>query len=135
MLRWEVEASMSGEKPAPTAAEVAEAARFLGVVAPRPCHDAIRVLTRALDAAEAEKKSWQDAERALSDAYVRLRTIIPGALRTPHNPAPEEMWSIVESAAASLLLRAETAERERDEARAALATRFVQPWDKEAPRG
>lgn len=39
----------------------------------------------------------------LSCAYVRLRTIIPGALDTPHAPTPEQIWAITEAAAKHLV--------------------------------
>ena len=37
------------------------------------------------------------AERELSDAYVRLRRMIPGALSTSTSPTPKEVWTHTES--------------------------------------
>lgn len=41
--------------------------------------------------------------RALSDAYVRLRALIPGAFKTPHAPTPEQVWETTENALRALL--------------------------------
>lgn len=37
-------------------------------------------------------------EHALSDAYLRLRALIPGAYDTPHAPTPEQVWGTTEAA-------------------------------------
>lgn len=37
-------------------------------------------------------------QRALSDAYVRLRAKIPGAFDTPHAPTAEQVWDVTEKA-------------------------------------
>lgn len=42
------------------------------------------------------------AERSLSDAYVRLRAMIPGAFDTPHAPSPEQVWQTTEEALARM---------------------------------
>lgn len=45
-----------------------------------------------------ELKKWQESERKLSAAYVRLRVLIPGALDTPHAPTSEQVWETTERA-------------------------------------
>lgn len=35
---------------------------------------------------------------ALSNAYLRLRGLIPGAFDTPHGPTPEQVWDVTERA-------------------------------------
>lgn len=45
------------------------------------------------------------AERQLSEAYVRLRALIPGAFDTPHAPTPEQIWKTTEDALRRLLTR------------------------------
>jgi hypothetical protein len=46
----------------------------------------------------AEIERWRKAERDVSEAYVRLRAMIPGALNTPHAPSGEQVWKITEEA-------------------------------------
>lgn len=41
--------------------------------------------------------------RRLSDAYVRLRVMIPGALDTPFAPTSEQVWEITEKALTVLI--------------------------------
>lgn len=53
---------------------------------------------------------WKTAERSISNAYVRLRDIIPGSHDTPHAPTREQVWAITEEAAKSLVSRATQAE-------------------------
>ena len=88
------------------------------------------------DAAEIERdrerkrfKDMLNAEHTLSDAYLRLRSIIPRAFDTPHSPTAEQVWETVEGAAKALLARAEAAEaqaaEERKRADAAEAENFV----------
>ena len=62
--------------------------------------------------AEAERDAIRKAERALSDAYVRLRVMIPGALDTPHAPTSEQIWNITEKALSryAAAIRAKTIE-------------------------
>lgn len=48
---------------------------------------------------------FEEAERELSAAYLRLRQRIPGALDTPHAPTAQQVWSVTESALDRLLLR------------------------------
>lgn len=37
-------------------------------------------------------------ERKMSEAYVRLRALIPGAFRTPHAPTARQVWEVTERA-------------------------------------
>src|SRR5882672_142906 len=62
--------------------------------------------------AEAERDAIRKAERALSDAYVRLRVMIPGALDTPHASTSEQIWNITEKALSryAAAIRAKTIE-------------------------
>jgi hypothetical protein len=39
---------------------------------------------------------WRKAERDLSDAYLRLRSLIPNACNTPHAPSHEVVWQHTE---------------------------------------
>jgi hypothetical protein len=41
---------------------------------------------------------WKTAETELSNAYLRLRRLIPGAFDTPHAPTPNEVWAVTEEA-------------------------------------
>lgn len=49
----------------------------------------------------------QQRELKLSDAYLRLREMIPGAFNTPHAPSPEQVWETTEGALRALLESAE----------------------------
>ncbi len=73
-------------------------------------------LRSQLDAANARAAELLDAERKLSDAYVRLRAILKdyGAFNTPHAPTGPQIWETTETAAKAVVARAEAAERERD---------------------
>ena len=51
--------------------------------------------------AEAELAKWKDAERRLSDAYLRLRGIL-GAWETPNAPTAEQVWVHTEAKAREL---------------------------------
>lgn len=46
--------------------------------------------------------------RALSDAYLRLRSMIPGAFDTPTAPTQTQVWTTTENALNKLALRAAT---------------------------
>lgn len=46
---------------------------------------------------------YKEAEHALSEAYLRLGHLIPGALDTPHAPSREEVWRTTEEALMKLL--------------------------------
>jgi hypothetical protein len=59
-----------------------------------------------------DKEAKVTGDKELSDAYVRLRNIIPGAHDTPFAPSPEVVWAITEKAAKALVERAEAAEAE-----------------------
>lgn len=45
-----------------------------------------------------ELQKWKIAETNLSNAYLRLREMIPGALDTPYAPTAEQVWAITEAA-------------------------------------
>lgn len=82
---------------APTDAErEAEIRADLGI-SPR-----MRMILGWLDAARRGRDRWQIAEKTLSDAYIRLRQVIPGAMDTPFGPSGEEIWRITEVAACKL---------------------------------
>lgn len=54
-------------------------------------------LKRYADAAVAEATaSWQKAEHDLSDAYLRLKKLIPGAFDTPSGPTGPQVWEHTE---------------------------------------
>ncbi len=57
-----------------------------------------------------EMETGKRAERELSNAYVRLRYLIPGAMDTPHAPTPEHVYETTEKALEQL--RADLAQRE-----------------------
>lgn len=52
---------------------------------------------------ESELDKFRKAERELSEAYVRLRFLIPGALDTHTAPTPQQIWDITEAALKRLL--------------------------------
>jgi hypothetical protein len=45
-----------------------------------------------------ELQKWKTAETELSNAYLRLRAMIPGAFDTPHAPTQQKVWSVTEEA-------------------------------------
>lgn len=47
---------------------------------------------------ERQRDELRVAEKMISDAYVRLRVMIPGALDTPHAPTPEQVYETTETA-------------------------------------
>ena len=47
---------------------------------------------------QSELDQFRTSERALSEAYVRLRAIIPGAFDTPYAPTVEQVWATTERA-------------------------------------
>jgi hypothetical protein len=55
----------------------------------------------------AERDDILKAEHALSAAYLRLRSLIPGAYNTPHAPSPEQVWETTETALRKLAERDE----------------------------
>ncbi len=74
-------------------AALAEAARYRD-----ECNEAYAKFHKAKE----EIVALKAAERSLSDAYVRLRAMIPGAFDTPHAPSPEQVWETTETALAAL---------------------------------
>lgn len=48
-------------------------------------------------------QEWKAAETDLSNAYLRLRRMIPGALDTPSAPTKEQVWATTEAALARAL--------------------------------
>jgi len=58
-------------------------------------------------------EEWQQAEKKISDAYLRLRRLIPGALNTPFAPTSEQVYEITEDALRKVLV-------ERSESKAML---------------
>lgn len=57
------------------------------------------------DIQEDARQDVLDAEHKLSEAYVRLRRLIPGALDTPYAPTPEQVYFTTEQALEKLLKR------------------------------
>jgi len=56
------------------------------------------------DKRESERfKELLAQERALSDAYLRLREMIPGAFDTPHAPTAEQVWAHTEKCLTALI--------------------------------
>ncbi len=84
------------------------------------CLEAAESQAARIAALEAERDKWSDAERDLSNAYVRLRIIIPGALHTPHCPSAEQVWDTTEKAVVALHGRAIAAEAALAKAREVL---------------
>lgn len=56
---------------------------------------------RQVERAERELATWKMSEKALSDAYLRLREIL-GAFGTPHAPSVLDVWGHTEAAAERL---------------------------------
>lgn len=52
---------------------------------------------------ERELAQMRQSERDVSDAYVRLRAIIPNALRTPYGPTAEQVQTHTEECATALV--------------------------------
>jgi hypothetical protein len=50
-----------------------------------------------------ELERLREHTRALGDAYLRLRVLIPGALDTPHAPTEEQVWETTERALSKAL--------------------------------
>jgi hypothetical protein len=64
-----------------------------------------RLLVSEIGRLQRELRDWQDSseayradEKRLSDAYLRLRALIPGAFDTPHAPSSEQVWATTENA-------------------------------------
>jgi hypothetical protein len=55
---------------------------------------------------ESKRQYYQDAERELSNAYLRLRQIL-NAFDTPHAPTPKQVWDHTEAKAKQLRQQAE----------------------------
>ena len=77
--------------------------------------DDIAALLRRIPELVAERDRWRDAERSLSESYVRIREAI-GAMRPP-SLETDALWSYVEQTARDLVA-------ERDQLRAELEHRF-----------
>ena len=73
----------------------------------------LAALLRRIPELEAERDLWRDAERSLSESYVRIREAI-GAMRPP-SLETDALWSYVEQTARDLVA-------ERDQLRSALST-------------
>lgn len=52
---------------------------------------------------QAELEKWKISGQKLSDAYLRLRAMIPGAFDTPFAPTPEQVWRTTEDALSKLV--------------------------------
>lgn len=63
----------------------------------RVCEELIRELRAELIREKTKRLEILKAEHELSEAYVRLRMIIPGALNTTNAPTPEEIWTHTEN--------------------------------------
>lgn len=68
---------------------------------------------RLCEVAENEVEKWRSAERELSDAYLRLRALIPGAFDTPRGPSTEQMWAHTEACLKAALAGKPKPERSR----------------------
>lgn len=66
----------------------------------------------------ASRDKFRDAEKKLSDAYIRLRAIIPGALEDRSHLSAEQMWASVEECAISIVTKAASAPKAGDRQRA-----------------
>lgn len=95
---------------------------------PSALNDELEALARALlseheRAEEAQRKFHEmlEAEHSLSDAYVRLRAIIPGALDNFSRLEPGQLWQHVEAKAKELVERAEALEKRVKELEGRLA--------------
>lgn len=53
---------------------------------------------KELDELRTQLAESRDAERQLSNAYLKLRSMIPGAYDTPHAPSSEQVWDVTEKA-------------------------------------
>jgi len=57
---------------------------------------------KELDDLRSQLAEARDAERRLSEAYLRLRSLIPGAYDTPRAPSAEQVWAVTERALGKL---------------------------------
>lgn len=73
-----------------------EAADLIERLARAALQSAARVDGR--DELEQKLKLFQQAEHELSNAYLRLRSMIPGAYDTPHAPTSQQVWETTENA-------------------------------------
>ncbi len=60
-------------------------------------------LNKSLNLKNVELDNIRQEAMKLSDAYIRLRALIPGALDTGHAPKPEEVWKQTEDSLKKLL--------------------------------
>lgn len=63
---------------------------------------AIKEIIIALGKAQESRDAFVDAEKATSEAYLRLREIL-GALNAGYGPLPEQVWQFTEAKASSLV--------------------------------
>ena len=56
--------------------------------------------------AENDIQAYRKINKKVSDAYVRLRIMIPGALDTPTAPSTEQVFTVTEAALKMLIERA-----------------------------
>lgn len=67
-------------------------------------------LNRLYDAEEKKAREILSLNHKLSEAYLRLRNLIPGAFDTPHAPTAEQIWEVTEKALQRLVEKAHAAE-------------------------
>lgn len=64
--------------------------------------DEVLFLRAELTRLQQSNAALVESEHKLSDAYVRLRAMIPGAFDTPHAPTGEQIWKITEAALSAM---------------------------------
>ena len=77
---------------------------------------------------ERERDELREANQGVHQSYLRLRSILPGALNTPYGPSVETVWQVTEDAAKVLL-----ADRDALRERLAEAERALRTWDESVP--
>lgn len=68
-------------------------------------HESLRYCRENRDRLQAELDTWKSAEKQVSNAYLVLRSMIPGAYKTPTAPTAQQVYDTTE--AALLELKAE----------------------------
>lgn len=71
------------------------------------CEETTEFVAAVIREVETRAAEYLKAKHDLSNAYLRLRAMIPGAFDTPHAPTSEQVWETTENALKELVLRAD----------------------------
>ena len=97
---WQKGVKEFGLRPgSPAEAITARIVNRIDEAMPRESHEAVDAVLNLAGRME----DFRAAERLISEAYVRLRRMIPGALDTPHAPTSEMIFKTTEEALQKVL--------------------------------